>query len=100
MFSERIVYAVASLTLEHMDDTFTLRCLYSKRLDSRLVDITAMQEVTAGKESKTHKSLIPSHNANVIKTSQGDSFTQQRGNIISDLQKMRWTAIAMLSSLS
>ena len=43
---------IAQQTHKHRDGALALRCLYSKRLDTKLVHITAMQEVTA---RSTHK---------------------------------------------
>lgn len=40
---------IAQQTNKHRDVALALRCLYSKRLDTRLVDITAMQVVAAEK---------------------------------------------------
>lgn len=39
---------------KHRDGACTLRRLYSKRLDTKLVDITAMQEVAARNREHTH----------------------------------------------
>lgn len=67
---------------KHRDGACTLRRLYSKRLDTKLVDITAMQEVAARNREHTHSSKIMWTNLHNIKR---DVFITQ-GSINLDLQ--------------